>query len=130
MSSLKHPRGRELETHIRLYEPDHVPTFETEALRTPYFQGQGPAKDPAARPNLAGRRFLVVEDEPLIGLDIVDGLEDAGAWIAGPVNSAASAIEIIERELLDGVLLNTKLHGRPVNDILSSLIRRESRSFS
>ena len=33
--------------------------------------------------SLSGRTILVVEDEPLIALDIVDGLKAAGATVFG-----------------------------------------------
>lgn len=76
-------------------------------------------------PNLSGRRFLVVEDEPLIGLDIVAALEESQAQVEGPVATAVKAIEIIERISLDGALLDANLHGRPVDEIASALMRRK-----
>ena len=84
-----------------------------------------PSRTPAGEPRatLAGRRFLVVEDEPLIGLDIVAGLENAEAQVEGPIGSAKDAIEIIERASLDGALLDANLHGRPVDEIASALTR-------
>jgi hypothetical protein len=56
-------------------------------------------------PNLSGRRFLVIEDEPLIGLDIVAALEEAQAQVEGPVSTAEKAFAIMERTSLDGALL-------------------------
>jgi PAS domain S-box-containing protein len=73
---------------------------------------------------LSGRRFLVVEDEPLIGLDIVAALEDAQAQVEGPVGTTEKAIELIEANSLDGVLLDANLHGRPVDEIAALLARR------
>jgi two-component sensor histidine kinase len=75
-------------------------------------------------PSLFGRRFLVIEDEPLIGLDIVDALEQAQAHVEGPVSTAEKAFKIIERIPLDGVLLDANLYGRPVDDFAAALIRR------
>jgi two-component sensor histidine kinase len=77
-----------------------------------------------SRTSLVGRRFLVVEDEPLIGLDIVDGLEEADAQVEGPVGTVKAAIEIIGRTPLDGALLDANLHGNPVDEIASALTRR------
>lgn len=37
-------------------------------------------------------RFLVVEDEPLIGLDLVTLLEEAGYAVAGPAPTLAAAL--------------------------------------
>jgi CheY-like chemotaxis protein len=73
---------------------------------------------------LEGRRFLVVEDEPLIGLDIVAALESAQAEVEGPVTSVAKACELIEQSRFDGVLLDANLHGDPVDLIASTLSQR------
>lgn len=76
-------------------------------------------------PNLSGKRFLVVEDEPLIGLDIAAALEEANAQVEGPAGTAEIALEIIERMSLDGALLDANLHGRPVDAIASALTRQK-----
>lgn len=83
----------------------------------------GAAAKPASS-LLAGRRFLVVEDEPLIGLDIVAALEEARATVEGPVATAEQAFEIIESTSFDGALLDASLHGRSVHDVAGALTRR------
>ena len=45
---------------------------------------------------LADKTILVVEDEPLIGLDIVSTLEKAGAHVTGPVGTEKEALDFIE----------------------------------
>jgi CheY-like chemotaxis protein len=75
--------------------------------------------------SLEGRRFLVVEDEPLIGLDIVSALEDVKASVEGPVTTVEKACELIERSHFDGVLLDANLHGSPVDQIASALSQRD-----
>jgi CheY-like chemotaxis protein len=74
--------------------------------------------------SLEGRRFLVVEDEPLIGLDIVSALESVKAAVEGPVATVEKALELIERSRFDAVLLDANLHGSPVDSIASALLRR------
>ncbi len=74
-------------------------------------------------PSLSKKRFLVVEDEPLISLDIAAALEEADATVEGPVSTPEMALEIIERTSLDGALLDANLYGRPVDDIASALTR-------
>jgi PAS domain S-box-containing protein len=78
----------------------------------------------AARPVLAGLRFLVVEDEPLIALDLVSMLEKAGAEVAPPVGTDRAALLAIENAAFDGALLDANLHGRSVDDIAAALTRR------
>src|SRR5262249_33315275 len=60
---------------------------------------------------LAGKRILVVEDEPLIGLDLVSTVEKAEAEACGPVGTEKEAMDLIERERFDAVLLDANLHG-------------------
>jgi CheY-like chemotaxis protein len=74
---------------------------------------------------LAGRRLIVIEDEPLVALDIVDTLKEAGAEVFGPVGNAADALLLIDETVLDGALLDGNLHGKPVGDIAAALLRRK-----
>jgi PAS domain S-box-containing protein len=81
----------------------------------------GAMKTPA---KLAGWRFLVIEDEPLVALDISAGLREAGAEVVGPTGSVKEVLDIIEGKALDAALLDGNLHGRPVDDIAAALTRR------
>lgn len=73
---------------------------------------------------LEGRRFLVVEDEPLIGLDIIGALESVKACAEGPVATIEKALELIEQSRFDAVLLDANLHGSPVDPIANALSQR------
>jgi PAS domain S-box-containing protein len=89
--------------------------------------GTSPEK-PHAAPNLsaklAGKRFLVVEDEPLVALDLVAGLHKWGGEAVGPVGTSEQALPIIEKERIDGALLDGNLRGLPVDGIAAALTRR------
>jgi CheY-like chemotaxis protein len=74
---------------------------------------------------LAGKRFLVVEDEPLVALDIVAGLEDAGAKVHGQAGTVKDAMRIIESASFDAALLDANLCGEPVDEIAAALTRRK-----
>lgn len=74
---------------------------------------------------LTGKRFLVIEDEPLVVLEISSLLEDAGAQVAGLASSADEAIRLIEASSPDGALLDANLHGEVVDDIAAELTRRK-----
>jgi CheY-like chemotaxis protein len=79
---------------------------------------------PAAPPEpLKGKRFLIVEDEPLIALDIVAGLEGVGVKVEGPIGSVRDALRAIEEGSFDGVLLDANLRGDPVDEVAAALIR-------
>jgi len=78
---------------------------------------------PPAEP-LKGRRFLIVEDEPLIALDIVAGLESVGVNVEGPIGSVKEALRAIQESSFDGVLLDANLRGEPVDEVAAALTRR------
>ena len=44
---------------------------------------------------LAGKRVLVLEDEPLIAMVLVDILEEAGCTVVGPAHDAEQAAKLI-----------------------------------
>ena len=66
----------------------------------------------------------MVEDEPLIALDLAGLLERAGADVAPPVGTESEALRVIEQADFDGALLDANLHGRPVNAIAAALTLR------
>jgi PAS domain S-box-containing protein len=73
---------------------------------------------------LAGKRFLVVEDEPLVALDMVAGLEEAGAEVAAHVGTVTDALQIIGSTPFDGALLDGNLRGQSVDEVAAALTRR------
>jgi two-component sensor histidine kinase/DNA-binding response OmpR family regulator len=74
---------------------------------------------------LRGKRFLIVEDEPLIALEIMAGLESVGVDVEGPVGSVEEALRAIDDDgSFDGVLLDANLRGEPAGEIAAALTRR------
>ena len=73
--------------------------------------------------NQSRARVLVVEDEPLIALDLEEILVSAGFSVVGPAGSVAAAIGLIERRPVDVALLDANLGGYPVDDIAAALTR-------
>src|SRR6476661_202093 len=74
---------------------------------------------------LRGKRFLIVEDEPLIALEIMAGLESVGVDVEGPVGSVEDALRAIDDDgSFDGVLLDANLRGEPAGEIAAALTRR------
>lgn len=103
---------------------DHT-TFSI-APGTVSFTGSTPLTHNAIQklPCVSGYRFLVVEDEPLIGLDIVAALEDQKAQVEGPIGTVEQACKVIEQTRFDGALLDASLHGQPVHEVATALTRR------
>ncbi|USQ97674.1 HWE histidine kinase domain-containing protein [Caulobacter sp. RL271] len=72
---------------------------------------------------LQAKRVLVIEDEPLVAMEIVSQLEDVGATVIGPAADAVAALEFVDRFRIDAALLDADLHGDAVDDIASALAR-------
>jgi CheY-like chemotaxis protein len=59
---------------------------------------------------LQGNRILVVEDQAFIALDLINGLNEAGAEIIGPAMSLERALEAAISEDLDCAVLDVMMH--------------------
>ena len=73
---------------------------------------------------MAAKRILVVEDEFLIALDITGALEQGGLVVIGPLASVRDALATIERESVDGALLDANLGGESVGQVADALFVR------
>src|SRR4029078_8897142 len=58
---------------------------------------------------LAGLRILIVEDDPIIALDVAETLADAGAIVIGPAHTVAQAFNLVGRGGLDAAVLDYRL---------------------
>jgi CheY-like chemotaxis protein len=73
---------------------------------------------------IKGRRFAVIEDEPIIAFKIASILENEGAHVSGPAVNVDEALRMIEDADLDGALLDANLQGEPVDAIAAALARK------
>jgi two-component sensor histidine kinase len=73
---------------------------------------------------LKGKRILVIEDEPLVSMDIEGCLTDSGSVIVGPASSVERACRLIETEKFDAALVDANLAGHPVDDVAAALDRK------
>lgn len=74
----------------------------------------GPQPDPGRtimRDPKMPYRVLVVEDEVLVGLDLMMQLEDAGFTCIGPAPTVASAMKLVATETPDFAVLDANLGG-------------------
>ena len=84
------------------------------------FRGQRQAAQAPAR----GKRVLVVDDEPLVAMDVVDCLKEAGSVVVGPAATVESARALIENADFDVALLDANLGGLRVDDLAAALTQR------
>ncbi len=81
------------------------------------------ASVPAVPPRLLdGHRILVVEDEELIGLMLVDVLEEMGAVTLGPAGTVAEALRLVEEGGMTAALLDLSLRGETVYPVADQLV--------
>jgi two-component SAPR family response regulator len=84
---------------------------------------EGKMGSTAVTHRLAGKRILIVEDEPFIAQNLASELVNKGAEVIGPVATVKAALDVIENTNLDGVTLDIKLMGEmayPVADVLAA----------
>ncbi len=73
---------------------------------------------------LIGKRVLIVEDEPLVALELGMILGDLGINVAGVVATAEEAMAAIAEIRPDAVLLDGNLQGVLVDDVAAALVSR------
>ncbi len=85
-----------------------------------------PLENPVRKADgIEGKRILVVDDEPLIAMDIATSLEDEGCIVIGPASTVEKALTLIEMAGIDAALLDANLAGAPVDVIAAALTRRK-----
>jgi PAS domain S-box-containing protein len=77
--------------------------------------------------SLRGKRILVIEDEPLVAMDIESQLCAEGYEVVGPVGDFESAKRLIGEASFDAALLDVNLSGHPVDELAASLRRKAVR---
>ncbi len=73
---------------------------------------------------LSGLKILVVEDEPLIDMDLVELLKGFGCSVVGPALNLKQGMRLIEAETIDGAILDVNLAGEKVFTLADALAGR------
>lgn len=73
-------------------------------------------------------RILIVEDEPLVGMEIAEALSEAGFAILGPVSSNAEALALMAENGFDAAVLDVNL-GRETSEPLAVKFNAEGVPF-
>ncbi|WP_309084405.1 HWE histidine kinase domain-containing protein [Chelativorans sp.] len=72
---------------------------------------------------LDGKRVLLVEDEPLVALDLESSLREKGCIVVGPAGTVSEALRLIGGEAIDAALVDANLQGEPAGDVAAALTR-------
>jgi PAS domain S-box-containing protein len=81
------------------------------------------------RRTLEGKRILVIEDEPLVSMEMESNLADGGCEIVGPAATLDRAKTLVETADYDAALVDVNLKGQPVDE-LATLLTRKNRPFA
>lgn len=80
---------------------------------------------PSSSGGLEGKRALIIEDEPLVALNIADLLSQAGVEVLDHIATRIDALAAIGEVKPDLVLLDGNLQGETVEDIVALLRERQ-----
>jgi PAS domain S-box-containing protein len=72
-----------------------------------------------------GTRVLVVDDEPLVAMDVAGILVEAGCEVLGPAGTLSAAKALISRSEFDIALLDANLGGQPVDELAAAVADRK-----
>jgi PAS domain S-box-containing protein len=86
-------------------------------------QGELLGSQPLER-SLKGKRILVIEDEPLISMDLEVMLESEGCVVVGPAMNFETAKSLIASRQFDAALLDVNLGGHPVDELAAALTQK------
>lgn len=70
---------------------------------------------------LRGMRVLVVEDEPIVAMDLADTLESHGCEVVGPAYDLMQAADLSREQALDGAVLDVNLGDEKVFPVADDL---------
>jgi DNA-binding response OmpR family regulator len=72
--------------------------------------------------SLFGVRLLIVEDDPLIAIDLESTLKDAGAVIAGSARTVGQALSMMSHTIIDAAVLDYRLETETAAPVADRLI--------
>ena len=74
---------------------------------------------------LSGHRILVVEDEPIIALNLESMLIEAGAEVIGPAMTVAAALQLAMTPGLTSAIVDLRLQNQSAHPIIECLLRHD-----
>jgi PAS domain S-box-containing protein len=71
-----------------------------------------------------GKRIIVVEDEPIVAMDLEYSLKSMGCVVIGPASTLAKARTLIAESACDAALLDVNLAGHSVDELATALTQK------
>jgi PAS domain S-box-containing protein len=76
------------------------------------------------RRGLQGKRILIVEDEPLVAMELESNLTAAGCEVIGPAGTLEQAKSLVAQREFDAALVDVNLAGHTVDEIAAALTQK------
>ena len=73
---------------------------------------------------LQGAHILIIEDEPLIALDVEAAVRLVGAGLVSTAQTVEQALSMVEAPGLAGAIVDLRLHGQSVREVVKRLTER------
>jgi CheY-like chemotaxis protein len=83
-----------------------------------------PSSNQPINKTLKGKKILVIEDEPLLSMDMEASLVEVGCEVAGPAGTLAKAKQLIASADYEAALLDANLAGESVDELAAALTQR------
>jgi CheY-like chemotaxis protein len=74
--------------------------------------------------DLRGKRVLLIEDEPLVGMEMESELRSQGFEVIGPATHIESANRLIAENTFDAALVDANLDGHSAEEIAAALAQK------
>ena len=73
---------------------------------------------------IPAQRILIIEDEPMIALDLKLAFSEAGAYVVGIASTVDEARKLAETPDITGAVVDLRLHGQSVRGVVQRLTDR------
>jgi len=73
---------------------------------------------------LSGVRILVVEDEPVVAIDLAETVSEGEAEVLGPCSTIAEARQLARTQRVDAAILDISLRDGDITPVLEALLAR------
>jgi PAS domain S-box-containing protein len=110
-------------SHISMPLPNSAPR-QVPYVAPPVQTAPTLLQQPGKSSTLQGSRIIIIEDEPLVAMDLESSLKAAGCEIVGSVGTIAQGKNLIANAECDAALIDANLAGHPVDELAAALTQK------
>ena len=109
---------------IKLPLAEKAPSVGSHAAASKTTTGPSALQQQDNQLSLKGKRILVIEDEPLVSMDMELSLSAAGCEVIGPAGTIEDAKLLVEDANYDAALVDANLSGHPIDELAALLTQK------